>query len=253
MKSTKKKSASQGLEIAPSRKASKPTKPLKRKSPRSKNVSAISLSASREGRQFHTPVAILRRLDIDPEELAAAPKVTDILIRCFSGKRQTIPRAQIVNYLSASGTPVARQFLAAWRSISKADLDRLSIEAVCVKAAVSPLALLGAVLMAAKLLKAQESALKAILAHPDVVDATVDTAKFLGPAGHADRKLLHEAIGFLPTKEGGMEINIGFGRPAEEKDKETDADDSWDDAFPPLGDGVKTWSAQKHALLEAGK
>lgn len=248
----KKKPPSRGLVIVPSPKAPKSTTASSRK----KTVSKPSNNASKavvKAREFHTPVAVLRRLDIDPILVQAAPKITESLQACFGKWTKGNPREQIINYLAVSDSLEAKSFLEAWRSIPKRDLQSLSIEAVCVRASISPLALFGAIVMAARSMKAQVSALKAILAHPDVVDATVGTAKLLGPAGTADRKLLHEAIGFLPTKKGGMEINIGFGRPAEEKDEETDADETWDDAFPPLGDAVKEWSADKHKLLEAGK
>ena len=70
----------------------------------------------------------------------------------------------------------------------------------------------------------------------------------------AAQRIMHEAMGFLPTKKGGeVNINFGLGRPAEERDEDTDADEAWDEAFPPLGDEVKTWSADKHKLLEGGK
>jgi hypothetical protein len=160
------------------------------------------------------------------------------------------------------------------RKISAEDANTLSFEAMCVYARVDPVQMLGAILMAAKSMKATESALKAILAHPDVVDATVDAATQGTPllvnghpflddrgrpilVGHGDEKaqrMLHEAVGFLPTKKGGgVEINFGFGRPKEERDEDTDADQDWDEAFPALGDKISVWSGDKHKLLEGGK
>ena len=137
------------------------------------------------------------------------------------------------------------------RKVKEQDRNKLSFEAMCVFARVNPVEMLGAILMAAKSMKATESALKAILAHPDVVDATVKTAKVKGLTGQADRKLLHEAVGFLPSKKGGgIAINFGFGRPAEERDPDSDADQNWDDAFPPLGEAIQEWSSEKHKLLE---
>jgi hypothetical protein len=176
----------------------------------------------------------------------------EILTRCLGGKSSGLPREKIIAFAATSPQPCAVAFIHALRTVPKLDLKQLSFEAMCVRARVNPIELLGAILMAAKSMKATESALKAILAHPDVVDATVETAKVPGLVGHADRKLLHEAVGFLPTKKGGgIEINLGFGRPPEDRDDETDADDAWDDAFPALGDEVKDWSADRHKLIEA--
>lgn len=201
----------------------------------------------------HTSVAVLRRLDIDPDELEACPKVSDILIRCLGTQKSTkLPRQAIFNYISASGSPCAVAFLRSMKDVKKSDLDALSFEAMCVRARVSPLELLGAILMSAKSMKATESALRAIMAHPDVVQTTVETAKIPGPAGFSDRKMLHEAVGFLPTKKGGdFNINFGFGRPAEERGEDPDGEDAWDDTFPPLGEQIQQWSSDKHKLLEA--
>jgi hypothetical protein len=196
----------------------------------------------------------MRRLDIDPKTVALMPtEPAEILTRCLGGKRKDFPRKQVFAYCAASTMPVCRKFLDSIGTIGKVDLAMLSFEAMCVKAAVSPLEMLGAILMSAKSLKATESALKVILAHPDVIDTTVETAKISGPAGYSDRRMLHETVGFLPTKKGGMEINIGLGRPKEDDEEETDADDAWSEVFPPLGNKIQDWSENKHKLLEGGK
>jgi len=197
----------------------------------------------------------------------------EILTRCLGdGKR--LPRQRILSFAAVSPQPCAVAFINAVRQIPALDLKQLSFEAMCVRAKVSPVELLGAVLMAAKSMKATESALKAILAHPEVVQATVDAATEGTPVlvggkpvmdekgkvlryDHGDvsaQRIMHEAMGFLPTKKGGeVNINFGLGRPAEERDEDSDADEAWDEAFPPLGDEIKTYSADKHKLLEAGK
>lgn len=180
----------------------------------------------------------------------------EILTRCFGDGRgnkgrHSLPRQKILAFAAVSDQPCAVQFMNAIRKVKDQDRDKLSFEAMCVFARVNPVEMLGSILMAAKSMKATESALKAILAHPDVVDATVKTAKVKGLTGQADRKLLHEAVGFLPSKKGGgIAINFGFGRPAEERDPDSDADQDWDDAFPPLGEAIQEWSSEKHKLLE---
>lgn len=200
---------------------------------------------------------MLRRLDIDPDAVSLMPREpSEILTRCFGDGRghkgrESLPRQKILAFAAVSDQPCAIQFMNAIRKVKEQDRNKLSFEAMCVFARVSPVEMLGAILMAAKSMKATESALKAILAHPDVVDATVKTAKVKGMTGQADRKLLHEAVGFLPSKKGGgIAINFGFGRPAEERDPDSDADQDWDDAFPPLGDAIQEWSSEKHKMLE---
>jgi hypothetical protein len=122
---------------------------------------------------------------------------------------------------------------------------------VCLAAKVSPLEILGAILMAAKNLKAQESALKAILAHPDVIDATVMTASLPGPAGFADRKMLHEAVGFLPTKQGSpISINFGMGGKKDEGGDRDDDDVAFEEAFPTISGELEGWSDARRLLTE---
>ena len=266
MKPPKQNSKDFEKEVVGRLKALKSTKPSKLSRPRSKKGSAISRSGSREQN------AILRRLDIDPREVALMPKEpAEILTRCLADKSNQFPREKILSFAAVSNDPCAIQFMNAVRTIPKLDLGRISFEAMCVRARVNPVALMGAIVIAAKSMKATESALKAILAHPDVVQATVDAAS-LGPpvlvAGKpyidengkvlrhnfgdvGAQRIMHEAVGFLPTKKGGgVEINFGFGRPPEEKTEDDDADEAWDEAFPPLGDEIKTFSEDKHKLLE---
>jgi hypothetical protein len=214
----------------------------------------------------------MKRLDIDPDEVAlCSTEPSEILTRCLGGKSGRLPRQRILSFAAVSNQPCAMKFVGAMRQIGAADLGALSFEAMCVRARVSPVEMLGAILMAAQSMKATESALKAILAHPDVVQATVDSAIEGVPVivsgkpvfdengkvlryDHGDvaaQRVMHEAVGFLPTKKGGVEINFGFGRPPEERDADTDADEAWDNAFPDMGEQIQGFSAAKHRLLEA--
>jgi hypothetical protein len=199
-----------------------------------------------------------------------APGITDILVRCLGGTEKRPPKQQVIHFLAASNDPSAQAYMTSCRTIKALDLSRLTIEAICVHAQVSPLQVLGAVLTAAKSMKGMESALKAIVSHPDVLDATIKAAtdhipivadvlgkKIVVGYSNGDIKaqtILHEAAGFLPRKGGnGVNINFGFGRPAEERNEDTDADTDWDEAFPALGEQIQEWSSDKHKLLEAGK
>jgi hypothetical protein len=214
--------------------------------------------------------AALFRLGIEPEELEAAPKITELLQRTFGTK--TVPRLQILDYLRASGTPSARKYLQTWKQIPLDDRDRLSIEAICVAAEISPLEILGAVLIAAKSLKAQESALKAILSHPEITDATIKAATTGSPiivggkpvldgdgnpvlVGHGDLKaqeMMHHAVGFLPTK-GGQSINIdlGLGRPSGPNlDRDDDEEKAFEESFPQISGKLETWSDNRRLLAD---
>lgn len=215
---------------------------------------------------------MLRRLDIDPEAVEMVPREpSEILTRCL-GTRDTFPRQRVLDFAAVSTQPCAIAFISKLRKLKKGDLEGLSFEAMCVYANVNPIEMLGAVMASAINMKAVESKLKAALAHPEVVEATVEAAKIgpplmvngnvvldkdgnviRRPGDVAAQKIMHEAVGFLPSKKGGgIAINFGFGRPAEERgDGETDADADWDDAFPPLGEAIQEWSASKHKMIEA--
>lgn len=181
------------------------------------------------------------------DEYDAAPRITEILQRVFPVKAGR-PIAQIINYLSASDSSSARLWLQEWKKISEKDRIVLPIEAVCIMAGVSPLEILGAVLMAAKNLKAQESALSAILAHPDVLKSTIKASK--GKFGFSDRKLLHEAVGFLPTKNGqSIAINIGGSKSDDDEDSDDD-DKAFDDAFPTISGKLEVWESRRRSLTD---
>jgi len=191
----------------------------------------------------------LSAIGIEPEDLELVPKITDTLSRCFGVKDGNAPRAAIVNYLAASGLPVATAFLECWQSLSKMARKHLPIEAICLKAEVSPLEIMGAVLQGANALSKRESALLTVINHPEVVKATIRRAK--GKYGTADSKMLHEAVGYLPAKQGStVFINLLGGKPDTESSGDEDADKSWDEAFPRAADKLEKLGDRRRLLAE---
>jgi hypothetical protein len=266
MKTQKVKSTDSGTSRNP--RAQKSTADSKTKKAASPGVTGKRIPKTRPPRK----VSALERIGVDLDDLEAAPRITDILASAFStGKR--IPRVQTVNFLAASPAPEARAFLEVYRELPIRDRESLPLEAICIKASVNPLAILGAVLMAAKNLKAQESALKAIMAGPALIDATIDSATQGTPilvdgvpvldkrgrpilAGHGNdkaQKMMLEGIGFLPTKQGSnIAINLGMGQQAE-SDGEDDDDKAFDEAFGTpgeIGPQIEKWSENRRLLLE---
>lgn len=196
---------------------------------------------------------------------------SEILTRSL-GVNGSFPRQRVLDFAAVSTHPCAMVFMDKLQKLKKDDLESLSFEAMCVYANVNPLEMLGAIMTSAINMKAVESKLKAALAHPEVVEATVEAAKsgapvmvngnvvfdkdgniVRHPGDVAAQRIMHEAVGFLPSKRGGgISINFGFGRPEEEREiSESDADADWDDAFPPMGDAIQEWSAAKHKIIEA--
>lgn len=197
----------------------------------------------------HLTIA-LRRLDIEPEDLELVPKVSDSIAACF-GKDPRFPREKVINLLAGSTIPAARAFIETWKTISKKDWDVLPFEAVCLKAQVSPLEVFGAIVLSARDISRQQSALKAILAHPEVVESTVESAK--SPLGFMDRKMLHEAVGFLTTKQGSsIAINVNQTT-AESKNSENPVEveeKAWMNSFPRISESLETWSERRRQLSD---
>lgn len=193
--------------------------------------------------------AALRRFHVDPEKLARTPEITSVLKNSFGSVKSAV---QAIRH---SNETTAIEFLAVYDEIPAGDRDYISIEAICLKANVLPSALLGSLFMACKDMKGKESALIAVLEHPGVLKKTVEYAKT--PGGDRDRKMLHEAVGFLPTPKGGsINVNLLNGapqfprnpeRPAPEPDEENFAE-----LFPSISPHLEEWSDNRRKLLSDG-
>lgn len=192
--------------------------------------------------------AALGRLGIDPDELAKQPNISDMLKRVFG------TASKAIDALRFSTDPIAVAFLEAYDGLPICDRETyLTLEAICLKAQVSPPALLGATLMASKQLMAQESALKAMVAHPDVVDSTIQFAKL--PGGYKDRKMLHESVGFLPTNKGNS-LNVQLVNGVTQyntNSEDSDDEESFGQAFPSINAELEGWSENRRLLLDGKK
>jgi len=164
-----------------------------------------------------------------------------------------------VEDLRFSPDPIAQKFIETWDSIPAGDRRCLSIEAVCLKASVSPQEFLGHVFLMRQSLCKAESSLTAVNAFPDVVRNMVTFAAT--PGGDQDRKMLaqHPAIGFLPTPKGqSISVNLFGGEAKFSSDDEGDDDsdpefDGFNDAFSGGNKELESWSENRNRLLGDGK
>jgi hypothetical protein len=205
---------------------------------------------------------------VDLDELETLPKVSDMIADCLGRVKGNFPRTAFLNYLAASKSPEAKAFLREYRDVPKRDIESIPIEAICVKADVSPLTIMGALFDAAKDVLRLKSALKAIIAHPQVVESTIRLATDEVPllvrgqpilndsgrpilVGHGDlgaQRTIHEAVGFLPTKQGSqIAINLGMGK-SKDDDDEGDDEKSWSEAFPTIAGELEGWSENRRKL-----
>ena len=190
----------------------------------------------------------LFRFGVRKEELAKSAQITPILDSALGKWRKAI------DLLRFSADENAKQFLEIYDQPPKVDRDRVPIEAICIKAEVNPAAILGATLMAARQVSAQESALIAITEHPQVVKDTITFAGLAG--GSKDRKMIHQAVGFLPTSKGvSMNVNLSGGNPqfGGAESGGDDDEDSFEQAFPSLNANLENWGNARRRLLEKGR
>lgn len=150
--------------------------------------------------------------------------------------------------------PAILQFLDVWDDTPVADRKQIPFEAVALKAKVDIAELIGAYLLSFRTLQQQKSALIAMTHHPDVVE---DTIEFAGRRdGISDRRMLHEAVGFLPTPRG-LSITQNFANLANQPEAETEPEKvetatapDIEDIFPMINDREEKWQQSRQKLLE---
>jgi hypothetical protein len=162
-------------------------------------------------------------------------------------------RRKVINAMRFSDEPEILSFLKVWDAIPKCDRTQIPLEAVMLKAQVSFKHLMGAYVVSFRSIQMQKSALRAMALHPDIVDSTGDYAKL--PGGDRDRRMLHEAVGFLPTSKGAS-INFNFpgseAKMPEEQPVESDTLQApeVDDLFPLITEREESWQQARTKLLE---
>lgn len=217
------------------------------------SASSKALQVSPKAGGLTRQKAALRRLGVKQEELDHSPKISDILKDSMGGVDKAI------NALRFSNDTSAIEFFRVYDAIPVGDRNSLPIEAVSLKAGVSPASLLGSAIMSFKSLKGQESALIAISNHPDVIKKTIEFAK--NEKGHADRQMLHQAVGFLPSPKGtSFSVNLlggkaQYGKPSEIEDGEVveATGEDFDSVFPSINDVETDWQQNRQKLLGDGE
>lgn len=197
----------------------------------------------------------IRRLDLTAIEIERVPKITEILKSSFKSV------AKAIEAIRFSNETAAIEFLAVYDAVPVGDMKYLSIEAVCAKAKINPLTLLGAATYSARAIRGHESALIAVNAFPDVVRNMVKYAEL--PGGDRDRKMLAESqvIGFLPTPKGGtFNVNlgsaangpsgsVGYINPEKPSHPVEPEDENFNELFPNVMQNQEKWAENRRALL----
>jgi hypothetical protein len=164
------------------------------------------------------------RLGVKEADVLAAPRVTPALRQIARQLQRVAMQKDPANpnaaklaiasfpvspyyYLHATSEPDAVKVLAAYYSIPAYLRRPLPVEAFCLAAGVPTNRVLEIVVATATRLGAQASDLIAAVAHPRVVEKTIEMA--LTDDGHRDRETLHKHAAFLPRPAGqSVRVNV---------------------------------------------
>ena len=180
----------------------------------------------------------LRNSDLSPSDVRRAPSLD------FLGTR-----GAVISTMRYSQHPAIRAFLGAWDATGF-ERKLIPLSAFALKAKVDFAELVGAYLLSFRNLQQQKSALTAMAAHPEVVADSVKFARRFD--GISDRRMLHEAVGFLPTPRGlSITQNFAPSEPAEpEAPVETATAPDIEDCFPQINEREEKWQTHRQKLLE---
>lgn len=236
-----------GGKIHPSQKPKRPMIPS-RKGPGGSKISSKPLAERLPPEDSRAGQAV-RRLGVTMDQLRKSPDISQILARSVG------PRQRIIDALRFSSDPAAVDFLNIYDELPAGDRQNVPFEAVCIAGNILPASVLGAVMMAARIVGAQESAITTMIEHPEVVRKTIQFAKDL-PGASADRKMVHDAVGWLPTPKGGggsVNVNLNANGNPQLGNSEDDEEETFDTAFPSVNQELEKWGEKRRKLLETGK
>jgi hypothetical protein len=162
------------------------------------------------------------------------------------------PRKHVIDAMRFSAEPSVIAFLKVYDEIPSFDRTRVPVEAVALHARVNFNELLGAIVMCFRNVQAQKSAMLAMARHPGLLAKTI---KYAGEReGIGDRRIVHQAVGFLPSPKGAS-INFNFGQETPEP-SEAAADEAppdVNDLFPMITAKQEKWQESRQKLLQATK
>lgn len=142
-----------------------------------------------------------KKLGVTAQQVAALPQITYFIRRRL---RMTLSTA--LGYLRASSLPEAREILRLYDTtdFTRAERPKVTLEALCAAASISPPAVLELIGGAATRLNLTHAAHVAASASGRVMAKTVEMA--LTDDGVKDRTLVHRITGMLPTPKGASII-----------------------------------------------
>ena len=178
-------------------------------------------------RELKRNVAALRRLDVSPADLDAAPQITPLLKKASGGLKQVMAAMRF------APDEVITAFLRKYDTIPRGDRERLPIEAIALTAGIDTNHLLGSIMLALQAQSVNMVKIIAMTAHPAITMARVKYGQMAG--GDKDRTALDTAMGFLPTPKAPTFIGkaiFGSGRNAMHPQRHDDLPGDEDEGRP---------------------
>lgn len=166
-------------------------------------------------------------LEIDAQAVLDSPRI-EHLFKGIGGQRQ------VFEYLSGSEEPEARKLIELRGRLNQKQADAIPFEAYCVAAGISVKKMFGIIAAETADQSAKATMLLSKSRHPEVLQATIDNA--LTPFGDKDRKMLHQAEGYVPVPKTSVTHFHAH------VDQRTTAQAAT--ALPPPEDSIKALSAR---------
>ena len=203
----------------------------------------------------------MRRMGIAKRDLERSPQISEMIGRMYGTPNHPHNPRKSIDDLRFSADPIAIRFLEVYDSLPALDRKLVPLEAICMKAEISPQSFLGCVFLVRQSLSKAESAMVAVNSFPNVVRKMVEYAEM--PGGETDRRMLAQcpAVGFLPTPKGAsIKVNLfGSGDAFREDDDDDEGGDEpddyrgFDDAFSGGNKELEKWNEDRRKLLTDGK
>jgi len=152
-------------------------------------------SAPRPAKPLHHKADGLARLRVTPGQLAEVPQI-DHLFKPIGG------RLKVLEYLAGSEEPEAQLITRMARELIPHQRRDVPFEAYCIAANVTTKKMFGIISQEVMEQSRMAVSLLSKARHVEVVQATIDAA--LHPLGVQDRRMLHQAEGFVPVPKNNI-------------------------------------------------
>jgi hypothetical protein len=220
------------------------------------NGSTLKLKSAKafakEPKKVDRSAQALRRLQISPEQLAAAPQITPLLKQAEGG----IP--QVIAAMRFAPDEVITTYLEKYDTMPVGDRDALPIEAIALAAEVDIRHLLGSIMVALQQQSVNAVKIIALTSHPRITQARVIYGQHA--FGERDRTALDTAMGFLPSPKGPTFIGkavFGSGKSQTSGDDDEGEDDGdgpdLDKLFPPANNMQEKLTPIRQRTLPPGQ